>query len=195
MPLVDACRPDPPRSLAAAWTTPTFEIVGRDEFRSYLPMTDFPTLIGGTAVLRGRAADHLRPIIETCGEALPIRLSNHPEIVYLFNVTRVINAVDMQQSQFLELPSGAIGPCEHLVFDPTLIPNQAAFFKTTQMGPANTIFATQLAVDAVKRSGLTGHAFELAWTDESRFTGGRSFAGRCLPYDGRQLRKKTRSPY
>jgi hypothetical protein len=164
---VDACAPEPPRSLGAGWPTPTFEAVASDEYCSYMPMTDFPALIGGTAVLSQRAVDRLWPIIEACGEALPIRLSNHPGDYYLFNVTRMIDGVDMGKSQFLRFPSGRIMKCERLVFDPKLIPNQAVFFKTTQMGPADTIYATQLAVDAVKRAKLTGHAFELDWSDES----------------------------
>ncbi len=93
-------------------------------------------------------------------------MSNDPEKFHLFNVTRVINAVDMKRSQFLTLPSGAIGPCQRLVFDPTLIPADAMFFKNTQMGPVTEIFATERAVAAVESTDLTGYEFRLAWTDE-----------------------------
>jgi len=157
---------EPPFSRSANWLTPTFELVGCDELRSYLPKTDFPTLTIGTAVLSARAVDRLRPILDTCGEILPIRLSNDRDLLYLFNVTRIINAVDMERSTFFRFPSGSIAYSERLVFDPTLIPSQAVLFKTTQIGAADTIFANQLALDAVKRAHLTGYEFELAWTSD-----------------------------
>jgi hypothetical protein len=117
-------------------------------------------------VLSSRAVGRLRPTLDACGEVLPIRLSNDHDSFYLFNVTRVINAVDMKRSKFLELPSGAIGPCERLVFDPALVPSDALFFKNTQMGPVTEIFATERPMAAVNGAGLTGYEFRLAWTDE-----------------------------
>jgi hypothetical protein len=162
----DRCDPDPPRSLAAEWTPPTFEIVGCDEFRSYLPKSDFPTFLPSTAVLSARAVERLRPILIACGEILPIYLNNDRDVLYLFNVTRVINAVDMQRSKFLRFPSGGIMECERLIFDPTQFPDNALFFKNTQMGPVTEIFATEAAVAAVKKARLTGYEFRLAWSDE-----------------------------
>lgn len=163
---VDLCMPDPPRSLAPTWSPPTFELVGSDEFRSFLPKTDFPTLTIATAVLSARAVERLRPILTACGEILPIYLSNDRDAFYLFNVTRIVNAVDMRRSRFMKLPSGAIGPCELLVFDAAKLPAGALFFKTTQMGPVTEIFATEAAVAAVKKARLTGYEFRPAWSDE-----------------------------
>jgi hypothetical protein len=139
--------------------------VTSDAFQSNLPKSDFPAYLPSTAFLSARAVDRLRPILLACGEILPIDLTNDHDIFYLFNVTRVINAVDMQRSEFMELPSGSIGPCELLVFNPALIPSDAFFFKNTQMGPATRIFATEQAVAAVLRVNLTGYEFRLAWTD------------------------------
>jgi uncharacterized protein DUF1629 len=160
------CRPDPPRSLAAHWSPPTFELVRNDEHRSNLPKSDFPIITIGMMVLSARAVARLRPILDACGEILPIRLSNDHDTFYLFNITRVINAVDMKRSRFMELPSGSIGPCELLIFNPALIPADALFFKTTQMGPATRIFATERAVVAVLSASLTGYEFRIAWTNE-----------------------------
>ncbi|MBI3837462.1 MAG: hypothetical protein HY288_05965 [Planctomycetia bacterium] len=162
----DQCEPDPPRSLAAEWSPPTFELVTSDAFRSYLPKCDFPAHLPSTAILSSRAVERLRPVLTACGEILPIQLSNDRDILYLFNVTCVINAVDMIRSKFMKLPSGAIGPCERLVFDPALVPSDALFFKNMQMGPITEIFATQRAVAAVESANLTGYDFRLAWTDE-----------------------------
>ena len=160
----DPCEPDPPRSLAAEWSPPTLTIVTNDAFHSNLPKCDFPAYLPTTAFLSARAVKRLRPMLLACGEILPINLSNDHDIFYLFNVTRVIEAVDMKRSRFMELPSGAIGPCELLVFDPAL--SDALFFKNTQMGPATRIFATEQAVTAVQSAKLSGYEFRLAWTDE-----------------------------
>jgi hypothetical protein len=162
----DLCEPDPPRSLAPEWSPPTFEIVRDDEFRSHLPKSDFPTYLPSTAMLSRRAVKRLRPVLAACGEILPIYLSNDRDILYLFNVTRVINAVDMNRSKFLRFPSGRIMTCERLIFDPALIPSDVLFFKNTQMGPATHIFATERAVAAVEQAYLTGYEFRLAWSNE-----------------------------
>jgi len=143
-----------------------FELITQDEFGDDLPKTDFLTAIIATSILSERAANRLRPILEACGELLPIKLNNDPDEFFLFNVTAVVNAVDMQLSKFFKLPSGAIGHCLKLVFDPAKIPSDALFFKNTQMGPVTEIYATEAAKTAVENAGLTGYEFRLAWSDE-----------------------------
>jgi hypothetical protein len=162
----DRCEPDPPRSLAAQWSSPRFEIVTSDAFRSNLPKCDFPAYLPSTAMLSARAVERLHSVVSACGEILPIHLSNDPETYYLLNVTRVINAVDMNRSKFLRFPGGGIMKYERLVLDPKAIPDEALFFKTTQLGPVTEIFATERAVATVEGANLTGHDFRLAWSDE-----------------------------
>ena len=164
--VTDRCIPDPPRRLSENWTPPNFELVGSDEFRSYLPKTDFPPLLSGAVILSAKAVERLRNVLAPSGEVLPIQLNNDRDSFYLFNITRVINAVDMRRSNFMKFPSGAIGPCELLVFDPNKIPDDALFFKNTQMGPITEIFATQRMVDALKKARLSGYEFRLAWSDD-----------------------------
>jgi hypothetical protein len=162
----DQCEPDPPRSLAAEWSPPTLTIVTNDVFDGNLPKCDFPAYLPTTVFLSARAIERLRPMLLTCGEILPIRLSNDHDILYLFNVTRVIEAVDMKRSEFMRLPSGGIMKYERLVFDPTAIPDEAIFFKTTQLGPVTEIFATERAVATVMEAHLSGYEFRLAGTIE-----------------------------
>ncbi|MGD9722011.1 MAG: DUF1629 domain-containing protein [Pirellulales bacterium] len=162
----DPCVPDPPRSLAADWSPPTFEVISSDEYRSYLPKKDFLTFLRETMVLNDRAVERLRPILLPSGELLPIYLSNDRDVPYLFNVTRVLNAIDMRRSKFRRLSTGRIMCYERLVFDPSKIPDEPIFFKTTQMGPVTEIFANEAAVEAVKKARLTGHDFRLVWSDK-----------------------------
>lgn len=157
----DPCEPDPPRSLSQEWDPPTFTIVGSDAFESYLPKSDFPPYLPTVPVLSSRAVDRLRPIIERCGEVLPIYLSNDRDILYFFNVTREIDAVDMQRSRFQRFPDGGIMKYDRLVFDPELLPDEPIFFKTTQLGPITEVFANERAVQAVKKARLSGHDFQL----------------------------------
>jgi hypothetical protein len=160
------CKPEPPKTLGAHWSPPALEIVTSDEYRSYLPKSDFPTFTIATMVLSARAVDRLRPILIRCGEILPIRLSNDPDTLCLFNVTLVLDAVDMKRSEFMRLPSGGIMKYERLVFDPKAIPDEALFFKTTQLGPVTEIFVTERAVAAVDEAHLTGYEFRLIWSNE-----------------------------
>jgi hypothetical protein len=162
--LDDLCGPNPPRSLAAEWSPPTFEIIGSDEYRGYLPKTDFPMFLPSTAFLSARAVERLRPILIQCGEILPVHISNDRDAFYLFNVTTVLNAIDMRRSKFKRFPDGKIMVRETLVFDPTGIPDDAWFFKTTQLGAVTEIFATDAAVTAVKQARLTGCILRLAWS-------------------------------
>src|SRR5262249_22549083 len=143
------CEPDPPRSLANVWSSPTFQLVTNDTWWGELSKCDFPSYLRTVVMLSARAAKRLSSLLDACGELLPIFVNNDRDAYYFFNVTRVVNAVDMRKSKFLELPSGAIGPCELLVFDPGLVPSEALFFKNTQMGPITEIFATEQAVAAV----------------------------------------------
>jgi len=164
--IVNQCVAEPPRSLANGWSTLTFELVGTDELLSYRPKSDFPALTLGTAVVSRHAVEELSPVLQSCGELLPIRLSNDRDAFYLFNVTYTLNAVDLTRSKFWRFPDGNIGHCEQLVFDPSLVPNDALFFKTNRLPEVYDIFATQTAVDAVKGARLTGYEFRLAWSNE-----------------------------
>ena len=125
------CKPNPPRQLGANWSPPTFELVRSDEYRSNLPKSDFPTFTIATMVLSARAVERLRPMLVACGEILPIRLSNDHDTFYLFNVTRVLDAVDMKRSEFMRLPSGGIMKYERLVFDAATIPDEACLLYTS----------------------------------------------------------------
>jgi hypothetical protein len=162
----DRCDPNPPRAIGNSWSPPTFELVRSDEFHTLLPKTDFPTFLLGTMVLSERAVDRLRPILDACGEILPINLSNDRDKLYLFNVTRLIDVVDVERSKFFEMPSGAMGYCEALALTPTKIPHGPVFFKTNQAVSVTSLFATEEAVSAVSNARLMGHDFVLAWSDE-----------------------------
>jgi hypothetical protein len=161
-----ACLPDPPRSLAAGWSPPCFELVHDDEYRRDLPKSDFLTFAMVVMVLSDRAVERLAPILKGCGETLPIQLSDVPDRYYLFNVTRLIDAIDMKKSKFMRFPDGRIMKVERLIFDPAKEPVGAVFFKTTQLGPVTEIFATESAVRVVNDADLTGHDFRLVWSDD-----------------------------
>lgn len=113
----DILEPDPPRSLAAEWSPLTFELVRDDEIDTSLRSTDFPHYVGSTCFLSERAVERLQPILLTCGEILPIQLSNDNGKFYFFNVTRTIPAVNMLRSRFIRFPDGGIMNYEQLVFD------------------------------------------------------------------------------
>lgn len=162
----DQCDPDVPRSMSMDWKSPQFELVTDDVHFGRLPKCDFPHYLPSAPMLSHRAVVRLRPLLLTCGELLPIDVTNDDDAFYLFNVTRIVDAIDMRRSQFARFPSGKIMLCELLIFDPRLIPDEPIFFKTTQMGPATDIYATEKARTTVEATDLTGYEFRLAWSDE-----------------------------
>ena len=162
----EAFEADPPRSLKTDWVPPTFELVTKDDFGDQLPKCDFPSYLPSTPILSQRAVERLGASIALCGEALPIQLSNDSDSMYMFNVTLVLDAIDMERSKFLRFRSGRIMKYERLVFDPTKVPEEPLFFKTTQLGPVTEVFVTEGAVAAVQSAGLIGYDFRLAWSDD-----------------------------
>ena len=162
----DCCEPDPPHALGRTWVVPELELIVSDEFEEHRPKMDFPRYLPSVMMVSAKAVDRLRPILANSGEILPIRVINDPDDYYFFNVTRVVNAVDMEHSIFRRLPSGGIMSYERLIFDPKKLPTGPAFFKTTQLGPVTEIYATEAAVRAVEDANLTGHDFRLVWSSE-----------------------------
>ncbi len=163
---MDRCSPDPPRSLTARWVPPTMELVEQDDTSSHLKAADFAMFLPSVAVLSLRAITQLRSLVEACGEALPIALSNSRHSYFIFNITLTLDAVDMDRSEFQRFPNGEIMKYKRLVFDRAKIPREPLFFKTTQLGPITEIFATAEAVAAIEQAGLTGYEFRLAGTDQ-----------------------------
>jgi hypothetical protein len=123
---------------------------------------DYPTL-GITPTFSCRATDALRPLLERAGELLPL-ISDAGEF-YVYNVTKVVDALDETQSVFTRFQStGRVMKIDRYVFKPDML-SGLTIFKVPQ-APKGRPLVTQLFVDAVTRAGLSGFDFEHLWRPE-----------------------------
>jgi hypothetical protein len=113
-------------------------------------------------VLSRRALDELLPLIGRFGQVLPLAFD---EWEYsLFNITNVIDAVDIEASETVRYPDGGLSRIKRYVFKPEAVRDQW-IFKIPQRSKGFA-FVTDRFVEAVKDAGLTGFGFELLWSDE-----------------------------
>ena len=126
--------------------------------------SDFPWLVSHALVMRRRAVDALRDMFEAGGEILPLATDDDVEL-FLLNVTRVIDALDLASSQVWRFPgSGRIGSIDAAAFHEPLV-RDVDFFKLPILR-ANEIFVGERFIERVQAAGLVGLAFELAWSPE-----------------------------
>lgn len=114
-------------------------------------------------VLSRRAIDVLMPHICAFGQALPLHFEEAE--YFLFNVTNVIDAVDIDASEVVRYPDGGLSRIVRYVFKPEVVRDQW-IFKVPQQ-PKGFAFVTDRFVDLVKQHGLTGFGFKLLWADET----------------------------
>ena len=145
--------------VSRPWTNVTF---GWDPDVSRLPKGDCPLLFTHIPVFTTRAVDALSDLLESNGELLPIVISG--EKYFLFNVTRVIDALDESRSEIIRFDDFEIMDIEVHCFFPEKI-GDAAVFKIPQMVTSD-VFVTDVFVDRVKSARLKGFKFPLLWSSE-----------------------------
>jgi hypothetical protein len=113
-------------------------------------------------VLSRRALDELVPYIGRFGQVLPLTFD---ECDYsLFNITNVVDAVDLDASETVRYPDGGLSRIRSYVFRPKAVRDHW-IFKIPQYAKGFA-FVTDRFVEVVHRAGLTGFGFELLWSDK-----------------------------
>lgn len=140
------------------WTDVT---IGWDPDMLRLPKGDFPSLITNVPVFSGRTARVLADLLEDNGEMLPVIISG--EEYFLFNVTRVIDALDESRSDIVrfEGKSKILDIEGHWFIEERL--GKAIIFKIPQMITSD-VFVTEPFVQRVRSTGLKGFRFPLLWS-------------------------------
>jgi hypothetical protein len=133
-----------------------------DYFSDDLPKGDYPGLIPNVPVFSERALHSLRDLLDGQGEALPVVCSG--ERYFLFNVTRVVDALDEDQTVFERFSSGKIMDIEQHVFLPDRIVG-LTIFKIPQVIRMD-VFVTDPFVDRVRSAGLKGFKLPLVWSSD-----------------------------
>lgn len=110
-----------------------------------------------------RAVEALRPLLELNGELLPVRCACGE--YYVYNVTRVLDALDERQSDVTYFESsGRVMTIDTHVFSAAALVD-ASIFRIPQI-VASTPFVTSRFVSLVHEHALTGFDFLPLWTGE-----------------------------
>lgn len=147
-----------------SWT-PLKVIVLQEEEQTKKLQGDFPALTSNIPVFSEYASQVLNDILANNGEILPLDCGNKDAIYYAYNVTKVVDALDLEKSEIKYFKdSTKVMRIVHYAFKPEKLHN-VYIFRLPQM-PLMYVFVTDDFVDVVTRNKLTGFAFEQVWPDD-----------------------------
>jgi hypothetical protein len=162
--------------IGDAWQ-PVHVIIDRsrvDEWTPLPPSGDFPRFEGAgiEPVFSRRALDALGDLLQENGEILP--LSCDEGEYYLFNTTRIVDAIDVEHTEFK--PYSEVDPdmalldddpdsptITHFAFHPEIV-KSLTIFKISNKYNKATPMVTDKFVQRVQEAGLEGFEFELIWS-------------------------------
>jgi uncharacterized protein DUF1629 len=142
------------------WAPIRVRLVEEDEQGRPLLPSDVPWLGKHAPVLKVNASEALRPVLTRDGELLPLMCEESKLVVY--NVTRVLDALDLDRSEVVKFPStGRIMKVKSYVFRPDRVRGHRAF-KVPEL-LRGSVFVTDEVVSTAKAAGLTGVGFRMVW--------------------------------
>jgi hypothetical protein len=147
-------------SIGSAWRPRSVEVLYDEDHAEDRPRSDFPSLFGHLPVFSRRAVEVLESLLKENGELLPLDCKDGD--YFVFNVTRVVDALDEAHSELVRFSDGKIMDIKRFIFQADRL-TDIDIFKLPQM-PLGKIFVTDKFVRVVQEAGLTGFAFELVWT-------------------------------
>ncbi len=118
--------------------------------------SDFPWLGEHSPVLKWPAVDALAPVLAAYGQLLPLQ----GEEAWLFNVTTVLDALDLAHSKIACFDNGDILDIERHVFRQENI-GAAEIFKLPMR--VSEVYVTGSFVERVRNAGLRGVSFARLW--------------------------------
>lgn len=142
----------------ASWNAVPMQLVHKDEGRQ-LAESDSPWLGEHALIFRGRAASALDTTLRAYGELLPLECSEADMSIY--NVTRVIEALDEQASSVVRFSSGRIGIVQRYAFRAEAV-RDVDVFKIPNLRVSPT-YVSHRFVELWRSSGLKGLEFKRLW--------------------------------
>jgi hypothetical protein len=127
-----------------------------------LPKGDTPGLSTHIPVFSPNAAKTLADFLKLSGELLPI--SCDKKEYFVFNVTKVVDALDRASSNLKLFSDGEIMDVIRYAFFPKRLIG-IELFKIPQMVLAD-VFVTDPFVERVESAGLKGFKFRLVWSSD-----------------------------
>lgn len=146
-------------SRRSGWRPPQMEIVQDDEGKQLIA-SDAPWLGSHALIFKRSAIERLESELLTHGELLPAKCAS--EDVWIYNPTRVLDALDESAASVLRFEDGRIMMIQRYAFKEAVVRN-ADVFKIRGMRVSPT-FVSQAFVDRWSASGLKGLEFKKVWS-------------------------------
>lgn len=137
--------------LLAGWSPIHVGVVKRSERGRALGPTDFPSLHCFGEAVSGDAAARLGAYLARFGEFLPLACPDGEYFAY--NVTNVVDGLDLAASEVEYYPDGRVAGLNRLVFDYARI-RDAGVFKLPQTRVG--VYLTDAAREEILSAGLDG---------------------------------------
>ncbi len=134
-----------------------------DEDHKGRPPSDFPSLDGTIPVFSGRGVEALRDLLEPNGEILPLDCAEG--VYYAFNVTRVVDALDVERSELKLFDDGEIMNVAQYELRAQKL-DAVPIFKLPQVARMYS-FVTDEFVSRTTAAGLTGFDYREIWSAPS----------------------------
>jgi len=146
-----------PERLAEGWQTLRLELVDEPA----LSLSDYTDLLG-TIILSRRAVEALGEFLHASGEILSVEIGRNAsqrsaQDYSIFHVTRVSDALDVDQSSFDYFPDGTVRAITKYQFVPERLEPES-FFRLG-IKPRLRLYATEKVVRRARAAGLTGCEF------------------------------------
>lgn len=114
-------------------------------------------------VFSQRAKDLLTPHLQGLGQWVELVSDEAP--YWLFYITNVVDALDVERSKLLYFPGGSkVMEISTFSFRPDIVRDQFLF--TLPQRPGNHRLVTDRFIDFVREHNLTGFSFDLLWSAE-----------------------------
>jgi len=147
--------------IAASWEP--LRMFWETENGAFAP-SDFSRVPGTGLIFSARALEALSDLLEGRGELLALEVADGSDY-HLFNVTRVIDALDEERSELAYFSSGRVMDVDRYEFRPEELEGET-LFKLAQF-PRSRLYVTDAFVERAERAQLTGFDFGRLWDREA----------------------------
>lgn len=144
-----------------SWISPEFELVDQDEGLT-LNAVDAPWLGSHALIFKPVAVLALRSVFEAYGEFLPLACTSSK--LWVFNPTRVLQALDLLSSEVVRFSRGRIMHVTRYAFIPEQIA-ECDIFKIPDLRVSPT-FVSEKIVNLFREHALSGLSFTQVWESE-----------------------------
>jgi len=126
-----------------------------------LAESDFPTLATHVPVFSQRAVDFLGGLLTKNGELLPLDCQGVKYFAY--NVTNLVDALDLHQSEIVRFSTGRILDITRYAFHSARLPHSNGCIFKLKQTPLMDVFVNEHFTAVVEKNCLTGFTLKQVW--------------------------------